>query len=100
MGNQSRASCNDNRLVEPGHVKNRSQLDPTINVTFDGHVRLMDPGHVKNRIQFDLGDTASLKRVPDLPSGTRNISDLPSGTRNIADSPSGSRNIADSPSGS
>lgn len=32
-GNQSRASINDHGLVDPGHVNNRSELDPTSDIT-------------------------------------------------------------------
>ncbi|XP_062570615.1 uncharacterized protein LOC134232646, partial [Saccostrea cucullata] len=96
MGNQNRAS-NDNRLVDTSHVKN-STKDPTIDATDDGPFRLVEASHVKNSAK-DWGDTASLKRVQDLPSGTNNSADLPSGTNNSADLPSGTNNIENLPSG-
>lgn len=61
-------------------------------------IRLVDSGHVKNRAS-DLGDTASLKRVQNLPSGTRNSTSLPSGSSNITDLPSGFTNTTALPSG-
>lgn len=38
-GNQSRASINDHGLVDPGHVNNMSELDPTSDITVNGHER-------------------------------------------------------------
>ncbi|XP_062614791.1 uncharacterized protein LOC134276564 [Saccostrea cucullata] len=96
MGNQSRGRS-DNRLVDTSHVKN-STKDPTIDATIDGPLRLVEASHVKNSAK-DWGDTASLKRVQDLPSGARYSANSPSGTRNNANSPSGTRNNANSPSG-
>ena len=88
----------DIRLVDPGHMKNRTR-DPTINVTVDGPVRLVETGHVKNSSK-DLGDTASLKRVQNLPSGAMNHTDLPLGAMNLTDLPSGATNLnTDLPSG-
>lgn len=89
MGNQSHAS-NDSRLVDSIHVKN-STKDSTIDVTVDRPLRLVDTRHVKNSTE-DRGDTASLKRVLALPSGTNNITNLPSGTSNIANLPLGTMN--------
>ena len=88
----------DIRLVDSGHIKNRTR-DPTSNITVDGPERLVDPGHVKNRSKFDLGDTASLKRVQNLPSGAMNTTDLPSGAMYTQDLPSGAINTQDLPSG-
>lgn len=97
MRNQSHAS-NDSRLVDSSHVKN-STKDSTIDVTVDRPLRLVDTSHVKNSTE-DRGDTASLKRVLDLPSGTNNITNLPSGTSNIANLPLGTMNSTNMSSGS
>jgi hypothetical protein len=94
---ESHAAKDDIRLVDSGHMKNRAS-DPTNDNTIDRPFRLVDSGHGKNRAS-DLGDTASLKRVQNLPSGARNTADLPSGARNTADLPSGARNSNDLPSG-
>ena len=93
-----RGRRDDSRLVDSGHIKNRTR-DPTSNVTVDGPERLVEPGHVKNRSHFDLGDTASLKRVPDLPSGAMNMPYLPSGAKNTQNLPSGALNTQNLPSG-
>lgn len=96
-GNQSRASINDHGLVDPGHVNNRSELDPTSDITVNGPLRIVDPGHVKNRTR-DLGDTASLKRVQNLPSGANNFANLPSGAQKCARLPSGAKKFDSLPS--
>lgn len=96
-GNQSRASINDHGLVDPGHVNNRSELDPTSDITVNGPLRIVDPGHVKNRTR-DLGDTASLKRVQNLPSGANNLANLPSGAQKCARLPSGAKKFDSLPS--
>ena len=88
----------DIRPVDSGHIKNRTP-DPTSNVTVDGHDGLVDPGHMKNRSEFDLGDTASLKRVQNLPSGATNTQNLPSGAMNTQNLPLGATNTQNLSSG-
>ncbi|XP_033729556.1 uncharacterized protein LOC117318706, partial [Pecten maximus] len=89
---------NTHRLVDTGHVKN-STIDITSDcVTSDRPERLVDTGHVKNST-MRRGDTTSLKRVHDLPSGAENMSEQPLGTKTLSEQPLGAENMSEQPLG-